>query len=94
MFFEGESKEYFTCNNQMTHCSMHLLANWMRQNHEKIFEKFLQKEGYESGVTTEILLSELKSLLLDLSSWIFCSYCSEAKRRNSSYQKDFNGQEI
>ena len=36
--FRGDNKKYFTSNNTEAHCGVHLLANWMRQNNEKVLE--------------------------------------------------------
>ena len=48
VFFQGDSKKYFTSN----------IANWMRQNHEKILEQFFEKKK-ESGITTELMFLDL-----------------------------------
>ena len=41
LFFQADNKKYFTSNNTDVHYDMHLFANWMKQNHEKVLEQFL-----------------------------------------------------
>ena len=39
---------------------MHLLANWMRQNHEKVFEQFFEKtKGCTTEITTVLMFLDL-----------------------------------
>ena len=45
MVFSGrQQKKYFMSNNQKAHYGIHLFANWMRQNHEKVLEEFLKNK--------------------------------------------------
>ena len=58
-FIQGDNKRYFTSNNTETHYGLHLFANWMRKKHDKILKRFLEKEGCETEITTELMFLDL-----------------------------------
>ena len=59
MVFSMRQQKHFTSNNAKAHRSMNLFANWMRPNNEKVRERFLDIDGCQAEITTEVMCLDL-----------------------------------
>ena len=58
-WFLKEKTKYITSENQMACHGIHLFMNWMKQNHEKVFELFLEKTGRNAVITIKPMSEDL-----------------------------------